>query len=375
MAHCHEHQGGLAAFTTRMPKRGSPRTPGFVTTAEFERLKRRGEIQKTAHLRRMTRKFINDKIIMPDGREIEFWGFETGNGGREFLDAQGRGGVPSPTIRVNQGDIVQLTLKPGKRVHTIHLHGIEPDDFNDGVGHTSFEVTGGYTYQFRPSHAGTYFYHCHVNTVLHVQMGMFGLLVVDPPSGKGKLFPHGPRYDKEAILVPFELDPRWHTLGHAAGLDGADVGLHNFRPQYFLVNGAAAPNPSDISKPQVINDPRVTIRGRVGQRILIRHLNGGYFPSSLLMPEQLLPGYVYEHDARPYLKINPRTGRVVRRRGRLVHPRQPIPAAGLVGLTVAERQSMIVQPRVAGRFLITIFFQHWISGRRWRADVPVIIKP
>ena len=96
---------------------------------------------------------------------------------------------------MQEGQLFQATIKPSKRVHTIHWHGIEPDPRNDGVGHTSFEVSGHYTYQWRPDvaergnpnrgAAGTYFYHCHVNTPLHVQMGMFGAIVVDPPAQPG----------------------------------------------------------------------------------------------------------------------------------------------------------------------------------------------
>src|SRR5215210_1954988 len=83
------------------------------------------------------RKFFGSgKIVMPDGVEVEHWGFEDETGVRS---------LPSPTIRVREGQIVHVTMDAGKKVHTIHHHGIEPDAFNDGVGHTSFEITGSYT--------------------------------------------------------------------------------------------------------------------------------------------------------------------------------------------------------------------------------------
>ena len=65
---------------------------------------------------------------MPDGVEIEHWGFDDGSDTKP---------LPSPQIRVMEGEVAQVTLTTGKRVHTIHHHGIEPDPFNDGVGHST----------------------------------------------------------------------------------------------------------------------------------------------------------------------------------------------------------------------------------------------
>ena len=113
-------------------------------------------------------------------------------------------------------------MNSSKGPHTIHHHGINPTTFNDGVGHVSFEATE-YTYQWQPHNPGTNFYHCHVNTVLHFEMGMFGLLIVDPPEGPGFLA-NGERYQVERSWVADDIDPRWHDeirgRGHEAGLAG-----------------------------------------------------------------------------------------------------------------------------------------------------------
>src|SRR3954449_12359454 len=172
-------------FSTGMPHEGSPVT----------------EFRQTPD-RTFLRKFFNRTLRFPDGLETEIWSFEDERSGRV---------LPAPALRAREGEIVHVRLEPSKRVHTIHHHGMEPDPRNDGVGHSSFEVTGSYTYQWKPQvgapgnpnvgSAGSYFYHCHVNTVLHVQMGMAGALIVDPkpdstvPAGARRPFVDGPLYD------------------------------------------------------------------------------------------------------------------------------------------------------------------------------------
>ena len=114
---------------------------------------------------------------------------------------------------------------------------------NDGVGHTSFEVTGNYMYQWRahPANAGTYFYHCHVNTVLHVQMGLLGALIIDPYEAEAhprrqEAAPR--RAGRSGATTPStsasgrstRSTPRWHELNHAAGLCFEDAGLNDFQP-------------------------------------------------------------------------------------------------------------------------------------------------
>jgi len=91
------------------------------------------------------------------------------------------GQYPAATIRVPRGAVFHgKTLGHGPPPHTIHWHGIEPTSINDGVGHCSMEI-GNYIYQWQPNFIGTYFYHCHRNTVQHFEFGLFGLLIIDPP--------------------------------------------------------------------------------------------------------------------------------------------------------------------------------------------------
>ena len=198
------------------------------------------------------RRQVSDwNVVMKDGSQLQFWGFKDPN--ISGSDSP----WPSMTIRVKQGQIVHCEFRPSKGAHTIHWHGIEPTTMNDGVGHTSFEVDDIYTYQWCAHQAGTYLYHCHKNTVLHFEMGMYGVLIVDPitksPDTKNPNYLYDPftpgstaeapgitagaPYGAELILVFDDVDPVWHKLSHNAGMCGDDVGLDKFNPRYFLING------------------------------------------------------------------------------------------------------------------------------------------
>src|SRR5262245_65982944 len=127
--------GGTSAFdfSCNVTHVGSIPTPNLVTDEQAAQLIAGGQING---LRKFRRDFFDSgKAIMPDGVEIQHWGYS---------DETGLKHLPSPQIRVLEGEVAQVTLTTGKRVHTIHHHGIEPDPFNDGVGHTSFEVSGSY---------------------------------------------------------------------------------------------------------------------------------------------------------------------------------------------------------------------------------------
>jgi FtsP/CotA-like multicopper oxidase with cupredoxin domain len=274
------------------------------------------------------------KVKMPDGVEVRFWGFEDPTSGvsKPF---------PSPTIRVRQGQVVHTRLEASKNAHTIHHHGIEPLPFNDGVGHTSFETTGSYTYQWRAAEAGTYFYHCHVNTVLHVEMGMYGLLIVDPPNGPGTLYAGGPAYDVEAMIVADDCDPRWHVIGqadHHAGVCSGDPGLERFEPKYFLING--------VPSPRSLTDARCVIRAKSGQRVLFRLLNASY--SDIRLRVAGLPATIHMQDARPL-------------DGRYARP-IAVPVGGEVASSSAQRHDLIVVAGAPGTHLVRVEFRHWVTG-------------
>jgi len=300
---------------------GHPATPGIVTP---DILFQRGI-------------YMNGSVTMDDGNVVTVWGFtDLANGGGGMMSGQ----FPSPAIRVTQGQIVHTELTVGNMwAHTIHHHGIEPSWENDGVGHISWDVQGGtYTYQWRPSHAGTYFYHCHVNTVLHAEMGMYGALIVDPvpdpndPPGTQRVFAGGPTYDVEAIWACDEFDSSWHTLTWAAGTCGGDVGLNDLNPDYFIITGVDGAT-------SALTAPGVAVQMTLGQTLLVRYINAGYFPQTVNFGG--LTATVVASDGRPLPNAFQATS---------------------LETCAAERYDCIFTPTQAGTYTVEVQYHHWITG-------------
>jgi FtsP/CotA-like multicopper oxidase with cupredoxin domain len=319
----------FATFGCKVFK-GDPRTPDKVTPDVV--------LRRAVH--------TDARLTAPDGRQIRFWGFADP---ASAIAAERGAPYPSPTIRVREGQIVHNTLTTSKGPHTIHHHGIEPTTMNDGVGHVSFEVGGGYTYQWKPAHAGTWFYHCHRNTVLHFEMGMLGLLIVDPPEGTGYLYsssqPNAPyqRYQVEKHWVVDDVDPRWHetiaNIGHDAGLCGENVGLNRFEPKYFLVTG--------VFNNRTLTDPKIVATAKLGETILIRLLNASY---SVLRT-------TFEVDVAVVACDGHRLGKEAWNSVRLVPKGTPIE------LTTAGRYDILVTPAQRGTYPVTLEFLHWVTRR------------
>jgi FtsP/CotA-like multicopper oxidase with cupredoxin domain len=163
--------------------------------------------------------------------------------------------VPGPELRVQQGNLVRITLNnTHHQPHTIHLHGVTSLAMEmDGVPHTSHHVLPGesYTYEFVATEAGTHAYHCHVQTFLHMDMGMYGALVIEPRDGQRV-------WTKDITLVLDEWDSR----------QDPDALVHVSEPDHFLVNGKAYPN----IEPVRIDE---------GEVARLRFVNMGYEPHSL----------------------------------------------------------------------------------------------
>jgi len=205
--------------------------------------------------------------------------------------------IPAPLIEANQGDSVHIDFWNVSQLHhhTIHLHGLDVDQANDGVPMLSFDVDHmehGW-YHFKAPHAGTYLYHCHVGSTLHLQAGMYGPVIIRPSDGSNTTWDGGYAFDTETMLFMSEFDTFWHTdsiLDHehdnSAVHDSLPVPKYN--PDYFLING--------LSDHQL--EDTVELNSKTDYVNYFRLVNIGYCSNKVIFPSSL-GAQVIDSDGRP----------------------------------------------------------------------------
>lgn len=240
---------------------------------------------------------------LSSGAAIQVWGFTDQSGTLPGFNADRV--APGPVIELTEGQLATITLSTGMP-HTIHWHGLDVDQANDGVPATSgyvgnppmmgnFGRVANYTslgpsttYQFVAPQAGTYMYHCHVDSVLHVELGMAGTVIVRPASGAtNELWSGGPVIQQEYIWHLHTYDGSWHVgmpMNMVSGPSRA-----RYQPDVFLINGY------DGSK--LLNDPATAITATAGESVAIRAVNIGYQPAVVSLAGT--PFRVVASDGRP----------------------------------------------------------------------------
>ncbi len=240
--------------------------------------------------------------------------------------------IPSPVMWADVGDRLYVTLinlgMPTSGLedpHTIHLHGAHVATQLDGFPETSFSVPMWMeetvpptaTYYFYPEHPGTYMYHCHVEASEHVQMGMYGALVIYPSVDslamagitrnccgwweyEGMVQKQIPRcsshrnfaynnigtyFDKEYIMLLSDIDLKWHQTVQTTQQTGISFNASTFQPNFWLVNGRAfpdtlKPHPLTYGEGENENLTQLNYESYVhvatDQKFLLRMINMGY---------------------------------------------------------------------------------------------------
>ncbi|MGG1519175.1 multicopper oxidase family protein [Paenibacillus oryzisoli] len=154
--HAHDAMGGISVASLNGPRQGEP-DKRFTLTAKRQ------------------------TVSLSSGAQVEAWTFN--------------GQLPGPELRVQQGDLIEVTLINSDITDgvTLHWHGLDVPNAEDGVaGVTQNAVMLGQThvYRFVAADAGTYWYHSHQESYIGEGKGLFGALIVDPkPAGTEAIGP------------------------------------------------------------------------------------------------------------------------------------------------------------------------------------------
>ena len=220
-------------------------------------------------------------ISIADGGSVYSWGYTDGDTMR----------LPGPTLIVNQGDIVEITLNNALPSAAGNTSIVFP-------GHTVTSTTGGVpgaltqeaanggsvTYTFQATTPGTYEYHSGTRSDLQVEMGLYGAIVVRPstlPAGcTGAAYSHPDAcFDREYLFLLSEIDLQVHQAAEdqRSGPGPIDVGTGEFHSVYWLLNGRAGPDtmagPGTAVMPtQPYNSLPVM---NPGQKLLLRVVGAG----------------------------------------------------------------------------------------------------
>ncbi|MBO75045.1 MAG: hypothetical protein CMD33_07210 [Flavobacteriales bacterium] len=219
---------------------------------------------------------MQGNTFLPDGTPVPIWGYG--------WVADGFITLPAPLLTYTEGESVQLNFtNPSPESHTIHLHGLDVDQANDGVPGTSFLVTTGNdaTYSFDADYPGTFLYHCHVTTTLHLTMGMYGMVLVTRPDFT--LYEGGPSYAEDVPLLLSDLEV-------ATNMDPVgSYPFHEIRPDVFMINGASG---SQLEAPERI------VHFEPGQPLALRLGSVAYSRVICQFPPEL-NATCYMSDGRP----------------------------------------------------------------------------
>lgn len=214
--------------------------------------------------------------------------------------------LPSPAIRVEQGDKVIITLENSHYFpHTIHLHGVDhpfqtkTGEGNDGVPTTSNKLImpgKKFSYEISPRQPGTMVYHCHVQTHTHIMMGLIGMFIVEEnrPNNWVQTFNIGAgfvrhssvavkeKYSKEYDMQYQDLDRELHNIIQAANdtrllakAYNRDYNITERIPDYFILNGRSFPY--TLRESLIVIKPEEKVKVRVfnaGEQQLSLHTHG-----------------------------------------------------------------------------------------------------
>jgi FtsP/CotA-like multicopper oxidase with cupredoxin domain len=186
-----------------------------------------------------------------NGQTTTIWGYG--------YDSLGVITLPAPLLEFTQGDSVRIhMINDSPESHTIHLHGLDVDQVNDGVPSTSFYIISNDTghYSFRADEVGGFLYHCHVTTTLHLTLGMYGMIGVNAPNNQ--VYAGGPDYDRKYHFLASDLEVATNDAPLLA------FPFHEIIPDHFMINGKAGASLAGDTANIIFNNDGEDILLRLG---------------------------------------------------------------------------------------------------------------
>jgi FtsP/CotA-like multicopper oxidase with cupredoxin domain len=171
--------------------------------------------------------------------------------------------LPGPVLSVNEGDTV--TVNVTNALPTGHTLSFDVPGINFDAGPTNAVVGATVIRTFTASAPGTYLYTSGGDGGRQQAMGLYGALIVRPPTANQAYDPAATAYDVEALLVLSAVDPAFNNTANPN-----DFNMYSYRATYWLINGKSYPDTAPIS-------------ATAGQRVLLRYLNAGYDNTAMLL--------------------------------------------------------------------------------------------
>ncbi|MEU7875203.1 multicopper oxidase domain-containing protein [Dactylosporangium sp. NPDC049140] len=191
-------------------------------------------------------------LTLPGPVSVPVWGFGVPATPGDCTTATA--GAPGPVLSVNEGDTVTISVTnalPAGHTLAFEIPGV---DFTAGPSDAAAGAT--VTRSFNATRPGTYLYRSGGDAGRQAAMGLYGALIVRPPTPNQAYDTATTAYNVEALLILSAIDP-----GFNAAPDTFD--MHSYRATYWLINGRAYPDTTQIT-------------ASPGQRVLLRYANAGY---------------------------------------------------------------------------------------------------
>jgi FtsP/CotA-like multicopper oxidase with cupredoxin domain len=266
-------------------------------------------------------------LTQPDGQAIYSWGYGCKTAPNGFAPAAittatcGTMQVPGPTLIVNEGDTVTVTLAnglpPAAGNTSILFPGFQVATSGGSAGLLTQEAApgGSVTYMFTASTPGTHSYYSGTQGDLQIEMGLYGAVIVLPKSVPSvcasglaasnlaaeanwgetdfrlskAAYDHAKTcYDREYLFQFSEMDPNIHNQALAQvtaagnctpGASGCSlqVPTEPYHPAYFMINGRSMPD--DMDPNYAAEYPHQPYNGNPhmhpGEQVLLRVIGQG----------------------------------------------------------------------------------------------------